>query len=181
MIERKIAFIGTSCSGKTTLINSLKKIYKDNRIIGFVPEAARMLFSSYKPTQRFSVEMQARIQDLAYANEIDMAKLGEARILVCDTCVVDCAAYTRAHAGVEAGDRIFNRYAHWLPTYTKFFLLNPKEVPFENDDIRTESYEDREKVYKSFLELLDEKRIEYELLCGSKTERVQRVRKELRV
>lgn len=58
MIQKKIALIGTSCVGKTSVANEMKKIFGEERILD---EGAREYFERVKPSKRFTLEHQKEI------------------------------------------------------------------------------------------------------------------------
>ncbi len=172
---KKIAFVGTSCTGKTSTIDHFRKIFEGNPNVTFVKEAARIFFTQNpKIKNRFSVDAQGQVQALALTNEQDAHQSG-ARIILCDRSVIDTVVYVRSQGDIKGAEELLNRVKFWLPTYQKFFLLDPADVPYKTDNIRQETSETRQGFHDSFLNFFDETGIPYELLSGTEEERIKRV------
>jgi len=99
---KKIVLTGGPCSGKTTVIESLKQKYSD-RII-FVPEIATMLLSAGFPVPgqdiAWSQEWQDAFQAAVLPLQINLekvyclkAKTAGIETLICDRGILDGAAY----------------------------------------------------------------------------------------
>lgn len=70
VVPRKIAFVGTSCIGKTTLLDHYRKAHSRNPKVAFVEEAARIFFTGNPDiSDRFSAEVQAQVQAMTLRNE----------------------------------------------------------------------------------------------------------------
>lgn len=179
MIEReapvKVAFVGTSCVGKTTLLEEYGRRLADNPKAAIVPEAARLFFTANpNVTERFAKEAQGQVQSLALQQEQDAHNAGAA-VILCDRSVIDAVVYVRAHGDKEGAAELLDRVGFWLPTYNKFLLLNPADVPYETDDVRQESEEVRQEFHDAYLDFFNESGIPYELLSGTIDERITRV------
>lgn len=173
----KIAFVGTSCVGKTTIIDHYERKYTNNSKVAFVPEAAREYFTAnpiIPVDQRFGVKPQGEIQQLALRNEQAALHSG-AEIIICDRSVLDAVAYVRGHGDKKGSEQLLKQIESWVPTYDAILLLDPADVPYQTDDIRQESIEVRQRNHEAFVEVFMEAGIEYELLSGTKEERIQRV------
>ena len=70
---------------------------------------------------------------------------------------------------------LLDRVKFWLPTYNKFLLLNPTDVPYQTDEVRQESEQVRQGFHNAYLEFFEESGIPYELLSGTLEQRVERV------
>lgn len=172
---RKLAFVGTSRVGKTTILEHFKKSFAGNPNVAFVEEAARTFFRQNPQIKdRFSVDTQGQIQALALRNERDIHQSG-ARIIFCDRSVIDAVVYVRSQGDKKGSDELLERVKMWLPTYHKFLLFDPVDIPYETDDIRQETSETRQKFHDAFLTFFKETNIPYELLSGTKEERIKRV------
>lgn len=168
---RKIAFVGTSCTGKTTLIHA----YRNDPDVVIVEEAARIFFTQNSQIKdRFSSDTQGKVQALALKNEQDAHQSG-ASIILCDRSVIDAVVYVSSQGDTQGAGELLKRVEFWLPTYHKFLLLDPANVPYETDDIRQETPETRQKFHDAFLEFFKETGIPYELLSGTIEERMTRV------
>lgn len=174
-VPLKIALVGTSSAGKTAVLETLQKQHKNNPAISFVADGARVFFEENPNlTDRFSAETQDKIQSRALENE-RQAHLMNPKIIVCDRSVIDAVVYVKSTGDRIGAKTLFERILYWLPTYKKFLLLDPAEVPFSKDSIRKEDIETREKFHRAFLDFFQETRIPYELLQGTLEQRVARV------
>lgn len=172
---RKVAFVGTSCTGKTTLVNHYREKFKENAEVVIVEEAARIYFENHPEVEdRFSNEFQSRIQELAQQNEQE-AHFEEARVILCDRSVLDAAAYSLAMGDKDCSDRLFERVKSWIPTYSCLFLLDPSDVRYSTDEVRKENENLRGQFHRAFLELFREKKVPYKLLSGTLQERIQQI------
>ncbi len=177
---QKIAFVGTSCVGKTTLVDSLRTQFKKDPRVAFVGEAARAYFSTHPgipEEQRFSALHQGNIQNIQFGMELDARNNG-ASTIICDRSVLDAVVYASAH-GDEGSEELYLAYKFWVPSYSRIYLLDPKDVPYEQDDIRIESEETRLKNHEEFLKTFSQLKIPYELLSGTVKERLARIDKVL--
>lgn len=172
---RKIAFVGTSCIGKTTIFEHYKQQFAGSPQVAFVEEAARVFFQDNPDVgDRFSAEIQGRVQALALQNEQSAYSSG-ARVVFCDRSVIDAVAYVKAHGDRDGSDRLLDNVAFWLPTYNKFLLLDPADVPYATDEVRREDADKRQQFHDAFVSFFAEKEIPYELLSGTLEERIRRV------
>lgn len=169
----KVALIGTSCVGKTSVIEDLKSYYRENPTVIFIPEAARAFFEDTPTSDRFSAETQKQIQQRAINNE----KAGHANgtILVCDRSAFDAAAYTLANGDMPGATELVEHIKDWIPTYTILVLLDPKDVPYYKDDIRTEDESYRQTIHNAFVQLLEMHKIPHIVLSGTLEQRVNKV------
>ncbi|MBI4029466.1 MAG: ATP-binding protein [Candidatus Blackburnbacteria bacterium] len=170
---RKIALVGTSCVGKTTILEALQKKYADCPDIGFVPEAARNFFERNPGIDRFTKETQAKIQTFAIEQEHKIN--GIPNVIVCDRSPLDAAAYTRAAGDFEGAGELVASVLYWMPTYEVLLLLNPADVPYQNDHVRSEDANFRQQVHDAFVHILEENKIPYMLLCGTFEERLKQI------
>lgn len=181
MVERnevtKIAFVGTSSVGKTTLMETYRKRHARNPNVAFVEEAARIYFirhPSMPIAERFAVVSQGQVQDLALQQE-RAAHASGARLILCDRSVLDAVAYVRSTGDKEGADRLLRKVEDWIPTYTGLFLLDPVGIEFVNDDVRQEDPETRQRFHDAFVDLFESEGIRYQLLSGTLSQRAERV------
>lgn len=172
----KIAFVGTLSSGKTTVIESLTSKYGEDKSVVFVPEAARIYFQDNPLTNgaipnakdaRLIQEMQIKMEEDAH--------MVNPRIIFCDRSVFDAAVYSRVFGTLNYSEKLYLKMADRVSTYSKFFLLDPRDVPHVPDEVRWEDEATREKLHNTFMEFFDEKKIPYELLSGTIEERLARI------
>ena len=173
--SRKIALVGTSCVGKTTIFNHYKQQFAGNPQVAFVEEAATTFFQANPDIgDRFSAETQGKIQALALQTEQE-TQLTSAGVLLCDRSVIDAVAYVKAHGDPGSSDRLLDNVAFWLPTYNRFLLLDPVGVPYATNEVRQEDADKRQQFHDAFVTLFAEKEIPYELLRGTLAEKISRV------
>lgn len=176
---KKIAFIGTSCIGKTTIFEYYRKKYIGNNKVSFVEEAARTFFQNNPHIiDRFTFGVQKQIQKIALNNE-KYAHSKNPQIIFCDRSVVDAVAYMLVYGNKIQAENLLERVRPWLNTYSRLFLLDPSDILYSTDEIRVESKETRQKFHKAFLDLFKLNKINYELLSGPLKERVRVVDKIL--
>jgi predicted ATPase len=179
MTERqiKVAFMGTCCVGKTTLLEHLGD---DSELLPrsvFVPEAARLFFSRNQVSddQRRTVTTQGKIQSMALVLEAQ-AFQSESQFIFCDRSVLDAAVYTYFDGNLTDAERLYRRINFWVPTYNMLYLLDPKNVPYQPDEIRLEDEATRNGIHQAYLEFFDKYGIEYQLLSGNTMVRANQVK-----
>jgi nicotinamide riboside kinase len=177
----KIALIGTSCTGKTTLFEHFRREYANNDQIKFSEEGARAYFEDQKKKNeplpaRFTVDIQRAIQERTMTNE-KTTHASNPTIIFCDSSTVDQVVYTRAQGDKKGAEELYEGISLWVPTYSKFFMLDPRDVPFKNDEIRNEPSTFRQNVHDTFVELFTEKGLAYDILSGTVEERFRTVDK----
>lgn len=171
----KFALVGATCTGKTSIINHLKEKYKNNPKIVFVEEGARAYFAANPNIiDRGAWEVQTGIRDYVFNNE---RKAGEKSptILVCDRSIIDSAVYMEAHGDSQGAEELFKSIIKWVPTYNKILMLDPAEVPYKVDEIRTEGEDFRNHVHDTFVNFFERNNIKYEKVSGTLQERIQYV------
>lgn len=172
---QKYAFIGTSCVGKTTFVhklnNELKKEIPGIKI-EVVEEAARTYFTYNKTDERFSLFHQGRIQTLTRLQE-QIAYFKNPNIILCDRSVLDAIAYVQTLGNKGSAKKLLEKEKDWLGTYTHFFLLDTKDIPYKTDGIRKESKKTRESFHKTFVEILSTLKLSHTLVSGNSQKRIQ--------
>ncbi len=175
--QRKIALVGTSCVGKSEVWKYFKEQPANSPQIVFVDEAAREYFAknpNIPETERFSAQHQGAIQELQMENEQAAHKSG-VEIILCDRSVLDAVVYVRGHGDRKGSDSLLKRVQHWIPTYHTIFLLDPKDVPYVQDNIRQETPEIRQRNHDAFVELFSEAQIPHEMISGTLEQRIKKV------
>lgn len=176
-VSRKIALVGTSCVGKTTLLDYYERRFVGDPQFAAVKEAARAYFTQNPQIpleERFGYGPQSAIQDLAMENE-RRAQASGARTILTDRSVFDAPAYVRGEGDIKGSERLLSRVHHWIPTYHTIFLLDPVDVPYIQDDIRQEDPTVRLRNHEAFLELFKIAQIRYDLLSGTFEGRVKKI------
>jgi nicotinamide riboside kinase len=173
-LPRKVAFIGSSCVGKTALLEVCKTTYAGCAEVVFVEEAARDFFRENRVKDRFSAAAQGKIQMMALARERRAHASGAAAI-VCDRSVLDAVVYTYARGDAVGAMKLLDRVRFWLPTYQSLLLLDPRDIAYQTDAVRTESVAVRQQFHEAFIGFFDETGIPYRLLSGTIARRMAQV------
>lgn len=174
---KKFALVGTSCVGKTTLLNKLKrtlpKHFGDKEII-FIDEAARVYFTQVQTTEPFQFIHQKGIQDLAIKLEKEAHEKAP-DIIISDRSVLDAMVYVASFADTTGKKALQQNAESWIATYTHFFLLDPKGVPYYTDEVRKESENQRQTFHETFVREFESLQIPYTLISGSLQNRLMTI------
>ena len=174
MKTQKITFIGTCCTGKTTLLKTLQDELKNDNAV-FIQEAATQYFTEHGRPKVFSEDSHRCIQNLALENELKAAS-SQPALIVCDRSVLDPAVYCHKFIDKQSGDSFFAKIQHWLPTYTKIYLLDPTDIEYKQTTLRNETPKTRQGLHSAFLEFLQIHNVDYSLLSGSNDERIAKIK-----
>ncbi len=167
---KKLALVGASSTGKTTLLTLLEKQHRDNSDIAFVHEGARQILSEQAPSEPFTLSVQERILERVLQNE-QLAVEKNPRLIVTDTSALEVMFYTKVAGDEKGAAMLYKKVKDYIPTYTKFLLLNRADVPFLNDEVRQESKETRDKIHEMLLAFYQEHHLPYEIIQGTIAER----------
>lgn len=174
---KKIAFVVTSCTGKTSLLNRLRLKYQTNNQIIFIDEAFRKYFTQNPNIKkRFVGDVQKEVLRLTLSQE-KKAHDSKVEFIFCDGSVIDPIVYIKLQGFEKEYQGLFEVIKSWIKLYDSIFLLDPTNVPFQNDEIRKESEMERLLIHGAFLDFFKEKKILYELLSGSLEKRLERIEK----
>lgn len=173
----KVAFVGTSCVGKSTLLGACHEQLVSQTVV--VEEAAREFFTANpEVAERFAVEAQERVQNLALQKEITAHKrageLGRA-VILCDRSVLDAPVYVHSQGDKLGAEKLLDKVQPWLPSYNQIYLLDPADVPYAIDTIRVEDESTRQLFHDAFLDFFTQHEIPFRLLSGSVEIRVNQV------
>ncbi len=157
----KIVITGPECCGKTTLANSLSKVYKCN----VVKEFARKYLE--KSNGHYNYEDLLKIAKGQFKEEKKMESL-EKKILICDTAI-----HTIKIWSLEK----YNKCDPWIikkrENYNHYLLCSP-EIPWEADPLR-ENPKDRKRIFQIYLEELKNKPMT--IISGTQSERIKQAQK----
>ncbi|MDP3941359.1 MAG: ATP-binding protein [bacterium] len=171
----KLAIVGASSTGKTTLLTHLEKKYKGNKQIAFVHESARQFFNENQVDNPFDITNQEKILDLALLNE-KLARETNPKVILTDTSALEVIFYTKVQGNEAGAKQLRSRLESYIPTYTKFLLLNPEDVMFENDEVRRESKKTRDTIHSMLVAFYHQEKLPFVLISGTIFEREKRIR-----
>ena len=171
---KKIAIVGGSATGKTTLINQLEAEFRDNREVVFVHESARQFFTENPDQINFTLDVQKKILDLVYENE-KRAIERDPKLIITDTSALEVMFYTRVMGDEAGADELLDKVREYIPSYDKFLLMNPEDVMFVNDDVRREDKEIRDRVHSMLVDFYHANELKFELISGTIPDRQRRV------
>lgn len=177
--KTKLAIVGGVCSGKTTLFNEYQTKRQDDPRFAFVEEAARRYFRDTPPVRNRppgeqSIDNARNIQRLALESEIEAQNTG-AEFILCDSSVLTAGMYMIGHGEIKKAEELFKTVEFWLPTYSRFLLLNPSDIPYQDDELRTEGSIHRERTHQAYIDYFTEKEIPFKLISGTVPERIREI------
>lgn len=174
----KLALVGGSSTGKTTLFNKLSEQYKSDKRIAFVHESARQFFNENQVDIPFDVSNQEKILDLALLNE-SLAAQTNPQVIITDTSALEVIFYTRVLGDEEGAQRLEKRLKNYEKTYTQFLLMNKEDVTFKNDDVRREDKKTRDTIHVMLIDFYKTNNLSYTLISGTVSQRQQQVNETL--
>ena len=169
----KIAFVGTTTIGKTTLIEHYKDRFASNPHVALIDEAGRVFFEKHKirTEDRLSYSIQRRIQTEIIKNE-QRAHSNNPELILCDRSVLDAIVYCQVGGDFTGSNRLWHRVRNWIPSYTHILLLDPTGIPFQPDQIRQENLQARQNIHDTFESFFQNTGIPYTLLNGTLEEKI---------
>lgn len=173
----KIALIGTSCVGKTTLLVSLADVLRQELPgikVETIEEAARIYFTHNKTEEPFLYFHQWQIQTLAKLQE-QIAYFKNPHAILTDRSILDAVVYVKTMGDEKGAEKLLQQEKGWLSTYTHFFLLDPKGVPYKTDGVRKEAKNLRDTFHKTFVKLLSQLHLPHTIVSGSEQKRLETV------
>lgn len=171
----KIAFVGTSCTGKTVTFEHYRSKFAGNPKVGFADEAAREYLSKHPDMiDNPAVSAPWGIGALTIEKEKAVHTKG-VEIIICDRSVLDPVPYLAEQQSKKEADKLLKHIDHWLPSYTGFLLFNPDDVPYQTDDIRKDAFDSRQRVHEYFLGLFSDLQLPYSFISGTFNERIEKI------
>lgn len=157
----KIVITGPESTGKSTLAAFLSNTFS----LPLVGEAARAYLSGkQEPYTQEDIRNIALIQAKDEAN----ACLSN-QIVICDTDLLTILIWQKEKYG--SWDQ--ECYNNWHINENKLYLLCAPDIPWVPDPLR-ENPDDRERLFKIYLELLQQHNRQFEIISGSKEQRIKK-------
>lgn len=170
----KLALVGGSSTGKTTLFNKLSEEHKNDKRIAFVHESARQFFNENQVDTPFDYKNQERILDLALLNE-KLAAETNPKIILTDTSALEVIFYTRVLGNEKGAKHLEDQLKEYVKTYSKFLVMNKDDVTFKNDEIRREDQKTRDTIHAMLLEFYHTNHLPFALVSGTILDRQKKV------
>lgn len=183
----KVAFTGAGGVGKTEL---LERVGAESpaRSVGMVGEAARQYFLNHPEIpefRRYDFYHQEIIQGMVIGAELAIHESHHDHVFT-DRSVFDAAVCVASMGDKRGAKKLLKRVKPWIPgrseiSYSQIYVLDPADVPFENDAQRTEDEATRQHQHEMFLDFFSSHGIAHKLLSGTLDERTGKVLAELPV
>lgn len=160
-MNKKLLLTGTFCSGKTTLVNKLRK-YPGTYVIDEIarPLLAKGTLLMFKP----------EFQQILLEKQLEQERLAEttsANLVICDRGIIDIECYSR-YFGYPL---VYYTIREHRP-YDIIFLCSPSEI-----DVAPVYGEAaipmRDQLHNIFIRTLDELGLKYKILVGSRVDRLR--------
>lgn len=88
------------------------------------------------------------------------------KIIITDTSVLEVAFYTKILGDEKGAEKFLKKLENYIPTYTKFLVMNHLDVPFENDSVRKEDKKVRDSIHAMLLDFYKEKNLPFTIING---------------
>lgn len=155
-MKRLISFSGAQSTGKSTLLNACKEIYKNSFV--FVPEITRELKRDFDVTinEQGTDLTQTLILAEHVKNYYRFIDKNNNQNFLLDRCILDGYVYTRYLTNIGAlSDDGFKKVAErllveLLPKHDMIFYTSPKDVKLVNDGERSTNIQFRDDVIEIF-------------------------------
>ena len=162
----KVVLFGPESTGKTTLSKQLAEHF--NTL--WVPEYMRQYLQSKWDAEGEKCNMDdlIPIAEGQMQLENDTAKQAN-KVLICDTNLLEISVYSKHYYNGFCPEEIEK---HAKESVYDLYFLTDIDVPWEMDDLRDRP-NDRQKMFCTFETQLKEYKLQYEILKGSKAERLE--------
>lgn len=170
---RRVALIGSSSTGKTTVYNLLKQELPD---FVFVNESTRTVGNL-----GFPINEEGTSETQLAISSYHLEALLTQEPLLLDRCYLDLVVYTRLMPGVskEVLSFIESTWSRVKKQYTDFIYF-PIEFRAVDDGIRSTNEEWRKSIDKEFQRIFEEESLEYLVVKGSPFQRVEQIKKYIK-
>lgn len=182
--HKKIMFCGSSCTGKTTLLNEMKKdpLFKDWT---YFENVVRNL---HKEGREICEKSSSETQEMIFDRYRDILREMDKGLSISDRSIIDVAAFTsvlqeQLPIGDEDYYRMYLAMEHQLQEISRnvkdlsLVVYTPIEFPVEDDGERLVDNLLRDKFDQKILEILFKNKISYLRVSGSVEERLSQIKK----
>jgi len=175
----KIAFAGTHCTGKTTLLRAIIEKYSKNNSFSYITEVARGIIKKGYP---LSAEANTDSY-IHYINDQLEAErnIFDHKLFISDRTLLDPLAYALVNKELPRPyirDYFIEMMKNvWLLEKERYdlYIYFPVEFSMSFDGIRPSDEEYRIKVDKMIYNLLNENSIRFETMSGDPDERMRKI------
>ena len=175
----KMAFVGTHCTGKTTLLDQLKEKYSGDDSFGYITEVARKIIERGYP-------LNAEANTDSYIHYINDQLSAESvinnyKLFVSDRTLLDPLAYALVNRELPRPyiqDYFIDMMKNvWLLEKARYdlYIYFPIEFPMRFDGVRPSDEEYRTTVDKMIHRLLIEHSVPFVTINGAMNEREQKI------
>lgn len=182
--HKKIMFCGSSCTGKTTLLNTTKKdlLFKDWT---YFENVVRNL---HKEGREICEKSSSETQTMIFDRYHDILREMDKGLSISDRSIIDVAAFTsvlqeQLPIGDEDYYKMYLTMKHQLQEISynvkdlSLVVYTPIEFPVEDDGERLVDNLLRDKFDQKILEILFKNKISYLRVSGSVEERLSQIKK----
>lgn len=181
----RIAFTGTHCTGKTTLLNDIEKVFAGKLEIHSVTEVARKIIEKGYP-----LNMDATTDSyIHYINDqLNAEKLSmqECDVFISDRTLLDPVAYAMVNSKLPRpyiSEYFIEMMKNvWLLEKEKYdlYVYFPIEFKLEYDNVRPIDEKYRKDIDSVIVGLLEQYKINYIRISGDRDERINVLSKVIR-
>lgn len=166
---KKVVFVGSECTGKTSLARLLAQSYNTQWVREYMREYLQEKWDREKKLCQWEDLMPIAKGQIREENQ----KAKQAKdFLFCDVNLFELMVYSYVYYG--KCDPQIEKYA--LENKYDFVFLTDIDVPWVADDLRDKPFE-REQMHKIFEDSLIKNNIHYHRLSGTLKERMEKVKK----
>jgi len=159
----KIVITGPECSGKTTLVNGLKKHLEFGQVNEVAREYLQLRNNFYDVTSLYEIALLQRWEEKSKTDY---------PIVICDTDLLTIIIWKLEKYQIEDQNLI----NFWLASPTDMFFLCSPDMTWEYDPMR-ENPNDRDRLFTIYETYLQKFNQPYQILKGSKEDRLNQVMK----
>lgn len=171
----KVAFVGAACTGKTTAFDYYQQRNGTNPRVGFVSEAARAFYQDHpEVVPQYTTKNSLRIQSYVLGRE-QAAQTADRQLILTDRSVADGIVNTRLNGDRQGADILYDNVQFWLPTYNRFLVFSPEDIPFQRDHVRYETDAVRQRAHDLFIDFFLEKALPFAIIRGTFAARVRNI------